>query len=225
MTTKRDVMTTDRKLSSSEDLAALRFDGDGLVPVVAQDAASGTVLMLAWATREALERTLETGEMHYWSRSRGELWRKGATSGNTQALVTLHADCDGDAVLARLTPAGPACHTGDLTCFGAGTVRGSDESRRGLEDLWHTLEQRAAQRPEGSYTARLLADENLRIKKLGEETAELILALSRGDTSSMAEEAADLLYHTLVALLAQGGSLSEMLRVLDDRRNRRPQHG
>ena len=229
-------MKTDRRLHTTADLDALSFDAAGRVPVVAQDAENGAVLMVAWANLEALERTLETGSVHYWSRSRNELWRKGATSGNTQALVSLHADCDGDTVLALVAPAGPACHSGETTCFGAGAVpRRSqredadvDPSTRGthtMDALWHTLEQRAASAPEGSYTARLLSDENLRIKKLGEETAELILALTRGDTPGMIEEAADLFYHTLVALLAGGGSLNGVLQVLDERRNRRRDDG
>ncbi len=206
----------DRSLRSSTDLDDLAFDADGRVPVVAQDADTGRVLMLAWANREALEKTLETGSMHYWSRSRNELWHKGATSGNTQALLSLHGDCDRDAVLARVRPAGPACHTGDVACFGAGAAPEPDV----LTELWETLEQRASDPPEGSYTARLLDDENLRIKKLGEETAELILAVTRGDGDGMAEEAADLFYHALVALLAAGGHLDDVLAVLAGRRNR-----
>jgi phosphoribosyl-ATP pyrophosphohydrolase/phosphoribosyl-AMP cyclohydrolase len=196
------------------DLDALDFTkGNGLVTVVAQDARTGAVLMVAHADREALARTLETGEMHYRSRTRG-LWHKGATSGNVQRVVALAADCDGDAVLARVAPAGPACHTGAPTCFGAPA---GDE----LATLDATLAARAAQsdpqpdRP--SYTQRLLADRNLRLKKLGEEAAELVTACADGDRARAAEEGADLLYHTLVALRALGVSLDDVRGVLAGR--------
>jgi phosphoribosyl-ATP pyrophosphohydrolase/phosphoribosyl-AMP cyclohydrolase len=216
---------TDRTLRSAADLESLRFDPEsGLLPVIAQDGDTGDVLMLAWANRESLTETLQSGEMTYWSRSREELWRKGATSGNVQRLVTLHADCDGDAVLARVRPAGPACHTQEATCFGEGA-----SSRPILDALWETLIGRARERPEGSYTARLLDDENLRTKKLGEETAELIVALMRiggGDGAEAgdlergraAEEAADLIYHVLVALLAAGVTLEDVMAELERRR-------
>lgn len=219
---------TDRTLRSAADLDGLRFDPESrLVPVIAQDADTGDVLMLAWANRESLVATLESGEMTYWSRSRQELWRKGATSGNVQPVVSLHADCDGDTVLARVRPAGPACHTDEATCFGSGA-----SSRPTLDALWETLTRRARERPEGSYTARLLDDENLRTKKLGEETAELIVALMRiggasGDGGEgavdvergrAAEEAADLIYHMLVALLAAGVTLDDVMNELETRR-------
>jgi phosphoribosyl-ATP pyrophosphohydrolase/phosphoribosyl-AMP cyclohydrolase len=213
---------TDRTLAGAEDLDALAFDERGLVPVVAQDAASGLVLMAAWANREALETTLTTGQVHFWSRSRGELWRKGATSGHTLALVSLHADCDGDTVLARVRPAGPACHTGEVTCFGEGTTPARAQDRPGppdtIDEVARVIRERASTRPEGSYTARLLADENLRLKKLGEETAELVLALARGPGGRVAEEAADLFYHLLVALEASGHSLDDVRAVLASRR-------
>lgn len=214
---------TDRSLRTPDDLAGLAFDDRGLVPVIAQDAADGRVLMMAWASREALERTLKAGEMTFWSRSRRALWRKGETSGNVLRLVSLHTDCDGDAVLARVAPTGPACHTGEATCFGAGSgpESGSDDPVAGektLPILWATLRDRAAARPEGSYTTRLLDDPNLRIKKLGEEAAELIHALVLEDGPRADEEAADLLYHVLVALLAAGRSLEDVLAVLEARR-------
>lgn len=210
---------TDRTLVGPLDLDGLSFDPQGLLPVVAQDASTGRVLMVAWANRKALEETLATGEMHFWSRSRGELWRKGATSGSTQAVRSLHADCDGDTVLALVEPAGPACHTGETTCFG------DDTSIHSLDRLWDTLQARAADRPTGSYTARLLADENLRVKKLGEENGELIHALARGDADAVREEAADLVYHLLVALLPAGVSLQQVLDELDARRNRSRRDG
>jgi phosphoribosyl-ATP pyrophosphohydrolase/phosphoribosyl-AMP cyclohydrolase len=199
------------------DIDSLNFDkGGGLVTVVTQDARTGAVLMVAHADREALERTLASGEMHYRSRTRG-LWHKGATSGNVQRVVSLAADCDGDAVLARVAPAGPACHTGAVSCFGGGAL-GADA----LAELDATIAARAStvdgpeERP--SYTQRLLADRNLRLKKLGEEAAELVLACADHDTPRAAEEAADLVYHTLVALRALDLSLDDVRRVLAERR-------
>lgn len=217
---------TNRALTDVEALEALRFDDRGLVPVVAQDARTGQVLMVAWANLDALRRTLASGFMHYWSRSRSSLWKKGESSGNLQAVVSLHADCDGDTVLARVTMDGPACHTGDATCFGelgpeaavspdgAGSAAATEASGGSgttsvLDDLWAVLEDRDRERPEGSWTTRLLADENLRLKKLGEETVELVTALVRGDERA-SEEAADLLYHVLVALKGAGRSWSEV---------------
>jgi phosphoribosyl-ATP pyrophosphohydrolase/phosphoribosyl-AMP cyclohydrolase len=190
----------------SLDLDALTYDERGLIPVVAQDARRGTVLMVAWSNREALARSLETGDLHFWSRSREALWRKGETSGNVLRVVGLHPDCDGDVVLARVDPAGPACHTGEESCFGAGAVARADA----LGSLWRVLESRASERPAGSYTTRLLGDENLRVKKLGEEAAELVLALSRGERERIRAEAADLVYHLLVALVASGVSLHDL---------------
>jgi phosphoribosyl-AMP cyclohydrolase / phosphoribosyl-ATP pyrophosphohydrolase len=195
------------------DLETLNFDkGQGTVTVIAQDAATGVVLMVAAADREALERTLATGEMHYRSRTRG-LWHKGATSGNVQRVVSLSADCDGDAVLARVTPAGPACHTGSVSCFGSAAL-----APDALAALDATIATRSAvPASEGevpSYTRRLLADRNLRLKKLGEESAELVTACADGDVARAREEAADLVYHALVALRAVGGTLGEVRDVL-----------
>jgi phosphoribosyl-ATP pyrophosphohydrolase/phosphoribosyl-AMP cyclohydrolase len=203
------------------DLASLDFaKGGGVVSVVVQDATSGAVLMTAYADREALERTLVSGEMHYRSRSRG-LWHKGATSGNTQRVVSLEPDCDGDAVLARVVPAGPACHTGTTSCFPS-TSAAADA----LAELDATVAERL--RPNdtafpreaaaSSYTQRLASDRNLRLKKLGEECAELVTACADGDRDRAVEEAADLLYHTLVALHAVGGALDDVRRVLAARR-------
>lgn len=213
---------TDRRVAKS-DLDDLRFDENGLLPVVAQDADTGAVLMVAWANRDAVEATLDRGEVHFWSRSRSELWRKGETSGNVLTLVSLHADCDGDTLLARVQPAGPACHTGETTCFGAGAAPAAspsdpptpaDDRTDVLDRLDAVLRQRAEERPDGSYTVRLLDDDNLRLKKLGEETAELITALARGEGGSSVEEAADLVYHVLVALRAEGTGLDELRAAL-----------
>jgi len=194
-------------------LALDRLDfakGGGLVTVVAQDARTGAVLMVAHADREALERTLATGEMHYRSRTRG-LWHKGATSGNVQRVVALLADCDGDAVLARVVPAGPACHTGAPSCFGEAALAAD-----ALGALDATVRVRAADAAPAhpSYTRRLLDDRNLRLKKLGEEAAELVLACADEDRPRAAEEAADLVYHTVVALRALGVSLDDVRGVL-----------
>jgi phosphoribosyl-ATP pyrophosphohydrolase/phosphoribosyl-AMP cyclohydrolase len=172
--------------------------------------------MVAWANREALARSLATGELHFWSRSRGELWRKGETSGNVLELRSLHADCDGDTVLALVRPTGPACHTGEATCFGADAAPASGGGA--LDRLWAVIDERARTRPEGSYTTRLLDDENLRLKKLGEENAELVAALAKGDSGRIPEEAADLLYHLLVALRGSGSSLAAVTTSLEARR-------
>ncbi|MBW3534535.1 MAG: bifunctional phosphoribosyl-AMP cyclohydrolase/phosphoribosyl-ATP diphosphatase HisIE [Gemmatimonadetes bacterium] len=220
---------TDRTLRSPDALDTLAFDERGLLPVVAQDAATGAVLMVAWSDRGALERTLVTGDVHFWSRSRASLWRKGETSGNVLRLVSLHADCDGDTVLALVEPGGPACHTGERTCFGErAEPAAAGDSREGpaigtasgdvLAQLDALLSDRARERPEGSYTTRLLDDENLRLKKLGEETAELVTALARGDGERIPEEAADVLYHVLAALHGAGMGLEAVLAVLAGRR-------
>jgi phosphoribosyl-ATP pyrophosphohydrolase/phosphoribosyl-AMP cyclohydrolase len=205
---------------SGLDIGLLDFaKGGGLVSVVVQDAITGIVLMTAFADREALERTLETGEMHFRSRSRG-LWHKGATSGNTQRVVSLEWDCDGDAVLARVIPAGPACHTGTVSCFPE-TARNSDT----LSELDATIAARLSSGDDAgvspgppSYTRRLGGDRNLRLKKLGEECAELIVACADGDRTRMAEEAADLFYHAMVALRSAGLSLDDVRRTLAARR-------
>ncbi len=178
----------------------------GLVPVVTQDALTGAVLMVAYTDREALEHTVNSGLMHYRSRTRG-LWKKGDTSGNVQRVVSLALDCDGDTVLARVEPLGPACHTGSVTCFGPPT---GDE----LSTLAATLSARAGAAPDGSYTARLLGDRNLRLKKLGEESAELIVALADEDDARAVEEGADVVYHVLVALKARGLELDAVRKVL-----------
>lgn len=251
------------------DLSTLNFEkGNGLVTVVAQDARTGAVLMVAHADREALERTQATGEMHYRSRTRG-LWHKGATSGNVQRVVSLSADCDGDAVLARVMPAGPACHTGSVSCFGlvalaadslglldatiarraegqawggAATppralhaVSGpplpgadSDTARfaasppgstppRGTPPIPHGSALNSGQSAKPSYTQRLLTDRNLRLKKLGEEMAELVTACADADPARAVEEGADVLYHALVALRAIGVTLDDVRRELGRR--------
>ncbi len=206
---------TDRAIGTVDQVDTLRFDEQGLIPVVVQDERTGSVLMVAWADREALEKTLETGQMHFRSRSRGELWRKGETSGNVLHVRSLHGDCDGDTILAIVSPAGPACHTGTKTCFGPG-AEGAWEGT--LPDLWRTIEERAAELPDGSYTTRLLTSDNLRLKKLGEELVELVAAIGSGEAEEIREEAADLLYHLLVAAKGAGLSLAEVLETLEKRK-------
>jgi phosphoribosyl-ATP pyrophosphohydrolase/phosphoribosyl-AMP cyclohydrolase len=188
--------------------------GEGVVTVVAQDEHTGRVLMVAAADREAVERTIATGEMHYRSRTRG-LWHKGATSGNVQAVVSLTPDCDADVVLARVIAAGPSCHRGVESCFGPAADPGDV-----LVELDRLLASRAD--VEGSagagYSGRLLADRNLRLKKLGEEAAELAVACADGNRERAVEEAADLFFHALVAVRGVGGSLADVLAVLRRRR-------
>ena len=196
-------------IDSTIQLERVTFGSDGLLPVITQHAHTGEVLMQAWTNRDALERTIADRVMWYWSRSRRELWRKGDTSGNVQRLVALHTDCDADSILARVLPAGPSCHTGEWSCFAAPPV---------LAALDTVIAARAAGPHAGRYTSRLLADSNLRLKKLGEEAVELALACERGDTARVEEEAADLLYHALVACRAAGVGLEQVLAVLAARR-------
>src|SRR5688500_4700946 len=196
------------KLETSEQLDAVRFDASGLVPVVAQHAFTGEVLMVAYANRESLDRTLETRRMWYYSRSRAQLWDKGATSGNYQRLVELATDCDEDAILARVLPDGPACHTGARSCFDATAT---------LLRLADVIAERARGGGPQSYTSRLLGDENLRLKKRGEEATELALACISRERENVSAEAADLIYITLVAAAACGVSLNDVLAELDRR--------
>lgn len=198
-------------IENAAQLDGLSFDSTGLIPVITQHALTGEVLMLAYANHESLTRTLESRTLWFYSRSRACLWQKGETSGNTLALVTLHADCDRDALLARVRPAGPACHTGARTCFDAAPT---------LTALADTIDQRIASAPANSYTAKLLGDTNFRLKKLGEEAVELALACQNGDSVRIPEEAADLLYHILVAARAENVNSEQILAVLNDRADR-----
>ena len=193
----------------------LRFDDAGLIPVVVQDRASGDVLMVAWANQEALARTAECGLAHFWSRSRRALWRKGETSGHELRVREVRADCDRDTLLMLVDPEGPSCHTGTRSCFGddAPALAGV------LEELQRVIEARASAAPESSYTARLLAKgPDQVLKKIGEEATEVVLAAKGESDERLAEEAADLVYHLLVALRQRRVPFARVLEVLRARR-------
>ena len=199
----------------------IAYDERGLAPCVIQDASTGEVLTLAYVNAEALERTRETGEMHLWSRSRDELWHKGATSGNVQRVRELRYDCDADAILALVDPAGPACHTGERTCFHRalpGESAPRPVTHEALPELERTLAARKAEQPEGSYTAELLADPELIGAKVREEADEVARAVAGESEERIAEEAADVLYHLEVALLSRGVPLARAYDVLLGRR-------
>ncbi len=193
----------------------LSFDAAGLIPVVAQDRGSGDVLMVAYANVAALVRTAETGFAHFWSRSRQALWKKGETSGHMLRVVEVRADCDKDALLYVVEPEGPACHTGARTCFG----EDSPTAAGMLEEVARVIAARAQAAPEGSYTARLLAQgQDQVLKKIGEEATEVVLAAKGQSDERLAEEAADLLFHLLVALHQRSLPLSRVMDVLKERR-------
>ena len=197
------------------DDTGIAFDERGLVPCVVQDWASGEVLTLAYMNAEALQKSKDTGELHLWSRSRDELWHKGATSGNTQAVRALRYDCDHDAVLALVDPAGPACHTGARTCFHNGDPTLTE--LEALPALERTIAERAAD-TSGSYTAKLLADPAFAGGKVQEEAEEVVRAAREESEERVAEEAADVLYHLTVLLRTRGLELADAERVLLARR-------
>jgi phosphoribosyl-ATP pyrophosphohydrolase/phosphoribosyl-AMP cyclohydrolase len=196
---------------------ALVFDERGLVPCIVQHWSTGEVLMLAYMNALALERTRATGELHLWSRSRSALWHKGATSGNTQTVRALRLDCDGDTVLALVEPAGPACHTGERTCFHRGELD-PPAPYETLPALERTLRERARERPAGSYTVALLDDPPRIGAKVMEEAEEVARAAREESDLRVEEEAADVLYHLLVLLASRGRCLADAERVLDERR-------
>ena len=209
-------------LAAASDLVArVRFGADGLVPAVVQDAGDGRVLTQAWMSRESLERTLETGETWFWSRSRQELWRKGATSGNTQAVRAVVLDCDRDSLLVLVDQTGVACHTGAPTCFHEPLTEGDAPAPfAALADLERTIAERAeAAEPEASYTARLLAKGIDHVcKKVGEEATEVVLAAKGAERDQVVYESADLLYHLAVLWRESGVGLDEVARELASRR-------
>jgi phosphoribosyl-AMP cyclohydrolase / phosphoribosyl-ATP pyrophosphohydrolase len=215
-------------VSENNRLSAVRFGADGLVPVVTQESRSGDVLMVAFANRDALDRTLSTGLAYYFSRSRGTLWQKGETSGHVQRVTEVRLDCDGDAVLYRVEQTGPACHTGTRTCFSTvigrtggpadGVTTEEDPGGHVLSRLARTVASRAAARPAGSYTAQLLGAGIGKIsQKVGEEAVEVVVAANSEDDGRLASEAADLLYHLLVLLQARGVPLEVVLEELEKR--------
>jgi len=199
------------------DDSQIAYDERGLVPCVVQDWSSGEVLTVAYMNADALARTRATGEMHFFSRSRQELWHKGETSGNTQALRAIRYDCDADALLALVEPAGPACHTGERTCFFRGELEPS-APYEALASLERVLEQRARERPPGSYTSELLRDPPQIGEKVREEADEVARAAADESDERVAEEAADVLYHLAVLLRSRGLTLDDAERVLDGRR-------
>jgi phosphoribosyl-ATP pyrophosphohydrolase/phosphoribosyl-AMP cyclohydrolase len=194
------------------------YDERGLVPCVVQDWSSGEVLMLAYMDEQALARTRETGELHLWSRSRQEPWHKGATSGNVQQVRALRLDCDGDTVLALVEPTGPACHTGERTCFHRGELEPGAPYET-LPVLERTLLDRARERPLGSYTVELLDDPGRIGEKVMEEAEEVARAAREESDQRVDEETADVLYHMLVLLRSRGRSLIDAERMLDGRRS------
>ena len=195
----------------------LRFDDRGLIPAIVQDANTREVLTLAYMNRESLQRTIETRETWFWSRSRNELWHKGATSGNTQHVVDLVADCDGDAIVVLVEPAGPACHTGSRSCFK--DLKQDGDLGALLAQLYTLIESRERDRPDGSYTTYLF-DKGIDkiLKKVGEESAETIIAAKNEDAQPLVSEVSDLIYHLLVLLVARGISLDQIREELAQRR-------
>jgi len=195
------------------ELSAIKWNSEGLIPAILQDHLTGQVLMLAYMNEEAFKKTLETKEAWFWSRSRQELWHKGGTSGNIQQVVNMALDCDRDTLLLQVKPQGPACHLGTESCFGQG-------SKLILDNLTKTIEQRFVERPEKSYTTYLF-DQGIDkiLKKVGEETAEVIIAAKNENKQEIAQEAADLLYHLLVLFREQELDYKKILEVLAERRN------
>jgi phosphoribosyl-ATP pyrophosphohydrolase/phosphoribosyl-AMP cyclohydrolase len=203
----------------------IRFDEKGLVPAIVQDAETKEVLTLAYMNQESLTKTLETGETWFYSRSRQELWHKGATSGNTQTVISVKYDCDQDAVLVQVKPKGPACHTGAVSCFTEGVVTERAASSLADYQILQSLEkliiEREKERPEGAYTTYLFEKGVDKIlKKVGEEASEVIIAAKNRDKEELKWEAADLLYHLQVLLVEQGLPFKEVLKTLEERHKR-----
>ena len=206
----------------------LRFDNYGLIPAIAQDWLDGSILMLAWMNRESLQKTLETKNIHYWSRSRSEIWRKGATSGNTQLLKEIRFDCDNDAIVLLIEQVGSgACHTGEKSCFfneiNIDLINKKDKKSNPFSnicsELFETIYKRSVNPSEKSYTNHLLTKgSNTILKKIGEESAEFIMACKDNDKNSISNEAADLIYHLQVALLHNGVEWRDVLAILESRR-------
>ena len=194
-------------------LSKARFNADGLIPAVIQDARTREVLTVAYMNEEALRLTLERGETHFWSRSRQQLWHKGETSGNFQKIVTLRLDCDCDSVLVEVKPLGPACHNGSYSCFGVEAAFGGT-----IQELYELIQERRKTRPEGSYTTRLF-NEGLDkiVQKVGEEAVETVIAAKNDSAQRIVEETSDLLYHLLVMLVEKGVTLDQLKLELQQR--------
>ena len=222
-------------VQTARDAAKVRFDEKGLVPCVMQDARSGEVLTLAYMNEESLLLTLDTREIHFYSRNRREIWHKGATSGNVQRVRQIRYDCDGDALVALVDPVGPACHTGERSCFYRDLEGSADPGvdapgvvgepsllpYEALSTLERTLVARQRKRPAGSYTVELLEDSRLAGDKVREEAAEVVKAVNSESDDRVAEEGADVVYHLAVLLLSRGLSMAEVLHVLNGRRRAR----
>ncbi|HXI13909.1 MAG TPA: bifunctional phosphoribosyl-AMP cyclohydrolase/phosphoribosyl-ATP diphosphatase HisIE [Thermoanaerobaculia bacterium] len=203
-------------MSATLEIPTVTFQPDGLVPAVMRDADSGRVLMLAYMNRESLERTATTGETWFWSRSRQELWHKGATSGNVQRVVALRRDCDGDALLVDVAPSGPSCHTGAESCFGDDWSTALD-----LGPLVSVLKQRLAERPAGSYSTYLFNEGKDKIlKKIGEEATEVVIAAKGDGKERLVSEVTDLIFHLSALLVNEGIELSEVSAELGRRASR-----
>jgi phosphoribosyl-ATP pyrophosphohydrolase/phosphoribosyl-AMP cyclohydrolase len=185
-----------------------------LVPVVVQDVKNNNVLMLAYMNDEALELTKKTGYMHYWSRSRNAIWKKGETSGNVQKCIELMTDCDGDALLARVEQTGVACHTGTYSCFSKDPIRQQDI----IAALWRVFDERKANPSDSSYTCKLFRNRNLLLKKIAEESSEVMIAAKDKSRKELVYEAGDLMYHLMVLLYDEGISMDEIHAELEGRR-------
>ena len=214
--------------STNFSIEELRFDKNGLIPAIAQDWLDGSIFMLAWMNKESLNKTLETKNVHYWSRSRSEIWRKGATSGSTQFLKEIRFDCDSDALVLSIEQSGSgACHTGEKSCFfneiDNNLINKKEKKTNPFSnicsELFNTINERSINPLEKSYTNHLLTKgSNTILKKMGEETAEFIMACKDDDKSSISNEAADIIYHLQVALLHKGVQWRDVLTVLESRR-------
>jgi phosphoribosyl-AMP cyclohydrolase / phosphoribosyl-ATP pyrophosphohydrolase len=207
-------------MSLTVPLDKIRYNEQGLVPAIAQDYLDGTVLMMAWMNRESLAKTLETGETWYWSRSRQELWHKGATSGHIQKVRSLRYDCDSDALLVTIEQVGDiACHTGERSCFHNSDNTKAVPPADTLSEVYRVIRDRANHPVETSYTCKLLAGgDNTILKKIGEETAEVVMACKDDNPSAIASEVADLFYHTLVAMAYHQVDIREVYQQLQERR-------
>ncbi|ABM71852.1 Phosphoribosyl-AMP cyclohydrolase [Prochlorococcus marinus str. MIT 9515] len=217
--------------STNFSIEDLHFDNNGLIPAIAQDWLDGSILMFAWMNKESLNKTLQTKNVHYWSRSRSEIWRKGATSGSTQILKEIRFDCDNDALLLSIEQNGSgACHTGEKSCFfnkiDNNFINKKEKRKKPLSnvcsELFNTLNERSINPSEKSYTNLLLTKgSNTILKKIGEETAEFIMACKDNDKNSISNEAADIIYHLQVALLYKGVEWRDVLNILESRRKKR----